>query len=95
MTTKLKGSVITTGPFIFFYFKYLNYIFAKLTAPLMKGGIDVTYKQVEASREVRLWLTQIVLPIVGVIMLVPDARQAVVAKVKQAKKNIETAFKKN
>lgn len=31
----------------------------------MKGGIDVTYKQVEASREVRLWLTQIVLPIVG------------------------------
>lgn len=61
----------------------------------MKGGIDVTYKQVEASREVRLWLTQIVLPIVGVTMLVPEARQAVVAKVKKAKKNIETAFKKN
>lgn len=61
----------------------------------MKGGIDVTYKQVEASREVRLWLTQIVLPIVGVTMLVPEARQAVVAKVKKAKKNIKTAFKKN
>lgn len=55
----------------------------------------MTYKQVEASREVRLWLTQIVLPIVGVTMLVPEARQAVVAKAKQAKKNIETAFKKN
>ena len=61
----------------------------------MKGGIDVTYKQVEASREVRLWLTQIVLPIIGVTMLVPEARRAVVTKVKQAKKNIETAFKKN
>ena len=61
----------------------------------MKGGIDVTYKQVEASREVRLWLTQIVLPIVWVTMLVPEARKAVVTKVKQAKKNIETAFKKN
>ena len=37
----------------------------------------MTYKQVETSREVRLWLTQIVLPIVGVAMLVPEARQAV------------------
>ena len=55
----------------------------------------MTYKQVETSREVRLWLTQIVLPVVGVIMLVPEARRAVVTKVKQAKKNIETAFKKN
>ena len=55
----------------------------------------MTYKQVEASREARLWLTQIVLPIVVVTMLVPEARKAVVAKVKQAKKNIETAFKKN
>lgn len=61
----------------------------------MKGGIDVTYKQVETSREVRLWLTQIVLPVVGVTMLVPEARRAVVTKVKQAKKNIETTFKKN
>ena len=70
-------------------------VLAKLSPPIMKGGIDVTYKQVEASREARLWLTQIVLPIVGMTMLVPEARKAVVAKVKQAKKNIETAFKKN
>ena len=55
----------------------------------------MTYKQIEASREARLWLTQVVVPIFGAIMLVPEARQAVVAKVKQAKKNIETAFKKN
>ena len=95
MMTKLKGSVITTGPFNFFYFNYLNYIFAKLTAPLMKGGIDMTRKQIDASREARLWLVQVVMPIFGITMMVPEARQAIVAKVKQAKKNIETAFKKN
>ena len=54
----------------------------------------MTYKQIEASRETRLWLSQIVLPIVGVVMMVPEAREAVVAKVKEAKKNIETTFKK-
>ena len=54
----------------------------------------MTYKQIEASRETRLWLSQIVLPIVGVVMMVPETREAVVTKVKEAKKNIETAFKK-
>ena len=55
----------------------------------------MTNKQIDASREARLWLAQIVLPIAGVVMMVPEAREAVVAKVKQAKQNIETAFKKN
>lgn len=54
----------------------------------------MTWKQIEASREARLWLGQIVLPVVGVVMMVPEAREAVVTKVKQAKKNIETAFTK-
>lgn len=60
----------------------------------MEGGIDMTYKQIEASREARLWLAQIVLPIATVIMMVPEAREAVVDKVKAAKKNIETTFTK-
>lgn len=54
----------------------------------------MTNRQIESSREARLWLTQIVLPIVGVVMMVPEARQAVVDKVKQAKKNIENKFEK-
>ena len=54
----------------------------------------MTYKQIEASREARLWLSQIVLPIAGVVMMVPEAREAVVAKAKEAKKAIETKFKK-
>lgn len=54
----------------------------------------MTWRQIEASREARLWLSQIVLPVVGVVMMVPEAREAVVAKAKQAKKNIETTFTK-
>ncbi len=54
----------------------------------------MTNRQIDASRETRLWLTQIVIPIAGVVMMVPEAREAVVARVKQAKKNIEDKFKK-
>lgn len=52
----------------------------------------MTNRQIESSREARLWLSQIVLPIVGVVMMVPESRQAVVKRVKQAKKNIEDKF---
>ena len=55
----------------------------------------MTYKQIEASREARLWITQVALPIIGVVMLIPDARKAVTTKLKEAKKAIETKFKKN
>ena len=60
----------------------------------MEGVIRMTNKQIDASREARLWLGQIVLPIVGVVMMVPEAREAVMAKVKQAKRNIENKFSK-
>lgn len=55
----------------------------------------MTYKQIEASREARLWLTQIILPVVTVVALVPEARNAVVTKVKEAKETIKTKFAKN
>lgn len=54
----------------------------------------MTYKQIEASREARLWLTQIVLPITAVIMMVPETREAVMTKAKEMKKVIETKFKR-
>ena len=54
----------------------------------------MTYRQIESSREARLWLSQIVLPIIGVVMMVPEARSAVVAKAKDAKKYIENKFGK-
>lgn len=54
----------------------------------------MSYKNIEASRETRLWLTQIVLPIVAVVALVPEARDAVVTTAKKAKQNIEAKFSK-
>ena len=54
----------------------------------------MTYKQIEASREARLWIGQVILPIVTAVMLVPEAREAVVDKVKKVKKNIKNKFKK-
>ena len=55
----------------------------------------MTYKQIEASREARLLITQVALPIAGVVLLVPDARKVVMTKLKEAKKTIENKFKKN
>ena len=60
----------------------------------MEGGIDMTYKQIEASREARLWLTQIVLPITAVVMMVPETRNAAMTKAKEVKQFIKTKFKR-
>lgn len=51
-------------------------------------------KQIETSREIRLWMTRVVLPVFGITMMVPSAREAVVTNFKKAKENIENAFKK-
>lgn len=58
----------------------------------------MTYKQIEASREVRLWIGQIIVPtitLVGTAMAIPEVRQAVAAKAKEVKYNIERKFKKD
>lgn len=54
----------------------------------------MTYKHIEASREARLWLTQIVLPVITVVALVPEARNAVVTTAKKTKNNIKAKFSK-
>ena len=49
------------------------------------------YKHIEAAREVRLWIAQIVVPTVGVLALSPEARQIVADlfdKVKKSNKKI-------
>jgi hypothetical protein len=41
----------------------------------------MNYKHIEASREVRLWITQIILPVaVACVVLLPDVRQTVMEK---------------
>lgn len=54
----------------------------------------MTWKQIESSREARLWLSQIVIPLIGVTMMVPEARKAVVEKAQKVEKSIKTAFAK-
>ena len=57
----------------------------------------MTYKQIEASREVRLWIGQIIVPIVttvGALMMVPEVRTTVVEKATELKSKIKTKIKK-
>ena len=57
----------------------------------------MTYKQIEASREARLWISQVIIPavtIVGTALAVPEVRTAVVEKSKQVTKSIKSKFKK-
>lgn len=45
----------------------------------------MTHKQIDASREVRLWITQVIIPVFGITMMIPEAREAVVAKARDVK----------
>lgn len=52
----------------------------------------MTYKQIEAAREVRLWIGQIVVPAVvalGTVATIPEVRQAIAAKANQVKESIK------
>lgn len=51
-------------------------------------------KHIDASREARLWLSQIVLPVFGIVMMVPEAREAAKVKATTLKQKIEAKIKK-
>ena len=46
------------------------------------------YKHIEAAREARLWIAQIIIPAVGVVALMPEVRHAVVEKANKIKARI-------
>lgn len=46
---------------------------------------NTSWKTIEGWREVRLWIGQVIAPIVGVVMLSPDARNFVKGKFNEAK----------
>ena len=58
----------------------------------------MTYKQIETSREIRLWVTQIVVPAVttaaAVLYMNPELRHTAVDKLEDIKYRIKTKFKK-
>lgn len=52
----------------------------------------MTYKQIEAAREVRLWIGQIIVPaatLAVTTLAIPEVRQAVAAKANRVKNKIE------
>ena len=51
-------------------------------------------RQVESSREVRLWITQVIVPLFAVTMLVPEWREAVVTKVKNVADKVKSKIHK-
>ena len=69
-----------------------SFYFASKTCSFMKGVIFMTYKQIEASREARLWLGQIIAPAITLAvstLAIPEVRQAVAAKAESIKKSIK------
>ena len=55
------------------------------------------YKHIEAARELRLWIGQIIVPTATVAittMTIPEVRQAIAAKANSVKQNIESKMKR-
>ena len=55
------------------------------------------YKHIEAARELRLWIGQIIVPAATVaitIMTIPEVRQAIATKANSIKQNIESKMKR-
>lgn len=51
-------------------------------------------KHIDAAREIRLWIRDIVIPALGITLMVPEAREAVAEKYQEIKQNVKTKFKK-
>ena len=54
-------------------------------------------KNIEAARETRLWIRDIIVPAITLAtptMAIPEVRQAVAAKAKEIKENIDKKLKK-
>jgi len=61
----------------------------------MKEGYIMTWKQIEASREARLWIGQVIVPaVVGIMAVSPEARQTVKNKCVQVKNTIRRKLEK-
>lgn len=57
----------------------------------------MTYKQIEASREARLWIGQIIVPAVtfaATTLAIPEVRQAIAMKAMSVKQSIEQKMKR-
>jgi len=57
----------------------------------------MTYKQIETSREVRLWIGQIIVPAASValaILSIPEVRQTIASKASQIKESVQNKIRR-
>ena len=57
----------------------------------------MTYKQIEACREVRLWIGQIIVPAASVavaILSIPEVRQTIATKAVSVKESIQNKIRR-
>lgn len=57
----------------------------------------MTYKQIEASREARLWVKDVIVPavtFVGTLLVIPETRKPIIDAYGKAKESIKFKFKK-
>ena len=57
----------------------------------------MTYKQIEASREARLWIGKIIVPAISIAvttLTIPEVRQVVATKAESIKQSIEWKMKR-
>lgn len=57
----------------------------------------MTYKQIEAAREARLWIKDVIIPtvtFVGTLLLIPETREPIVRACGNVKQSIKSKFKK-
>ena len=58
----------------------------------------MTWKQIETSREARLWAVQVLIPIAAIatgILAVPEIRKAASTKINNVKRHIKNKFKRD
>ena len=58
----------------------------------------MTWKQIETSREARLWVVQVLIPIAAIttgILSVPEIRKAASTKINNVKQHIKNKFKRD
>lgn len=58
----------------------------------------MTYKQIEASREARLWIKDVIVPAATVVvatMAIPEVRESAIAKFNETREAIKNKFKKD
>lgn len=54
----------------------------------------MTRKQIGASREIRLWIIQVIMPATALFMAIPETRNAMIDGFQNAKRSVKNLFQK-